>query len=86
MLPKGYYVGGLHCGIAKNKKDLVDIPKRVQRELDIVFVDEMDTVLKTALIVSRKKKRKGKTSEAEGKSSTKADATLANSQVSLTDG
>lgn len=40
----------------QNKKDLIDIPKKVQRELEIVFADKMDQVLKTALIVSKKKR------------------------------
>jgi len=40
----------------KNKKDLVDVPKKVQREMDIIFADKMDEVLSTALIISKKKK------------------------------
>ena len=46
---------------AQNRKDLVDIPKKVQRDLNIAFVEGMDEVLKTALIVTPKKKRKRKT-------------------------
>jgi ATP-dependent Lon protease len=42
----------------QNKKDLIDIPKKVQRELEIVFADKMDQVLKTALIISKKKRSK----------------------------
>jgi ATP-dependent Lon protease len=41
----------------KNKKDLVDVPRKVQRELTIVFADTMDIVLETALIVSKKKRK-----------------------------
>ncbi len=42
----------------KNKKDMVDIPKKVQRELKIIFVDNMKDVLNTALLVEKKKARK----------------------------
>jgi len=49
---------------AQNRKDLVDIPKKVQRDLNIAFVEGMDEVLKTALIVTPKKKRKRKTAAA----------------------
>ncbi len=48
----------------KNKKDLVDIPKKVQRDLKIVFVEDMDEVLSTALIATPKKKRKRRTTAA----------------------
>ncbi|MDQ4075038.1 MAG: endopeptidase La [Chloroflexota bacterium] len=34
----------------KNRKDLVDIPKKVQREIEICFVDRMDEVLPFALL------------------------------------
>lgn len=34
----------------KNKKDLVDVPKKVRRELKFVFVDRMDEVLPLALL------------------------------------
>jgi ATP-dependent Lon protease len=33
----------------RNKKDLVEIPQRVRRNLDIVMVEQMDDVLMTAL-------------------------------------
>jgi ATP-dependent Lon protease len=33
----------------RNKKDLVEIPKRVKRKLDIILVEQMDDVLTTAL-------------------------------------
>ncbi len=33
----------------KNKKDLVDIPKKVQREMNLIFVERMDEVLPVAL-------------------------------------
>ncbi len=42
----------------KNKKDMIDIPKRVQRDLTLVFADKMEDVLKTALIITKKKKPK----------------------------
>ena len=45
----------------KNSKDLVDVPRKVQREVTIVFADTMDTVLETALVVPKKKRKvKGK--------------------------
>jgi len=34
----------------KNRKDMVDIPRRVQRELKFVFVDRMDDILPVALV------------------------------------
>ena len=49
---------------AKNRKDLVDVPKKVQRDLKIVFVEGMDEVLNTALIATPTKKRKRKTTAA----------------------
>ena len=47
---------------AQNKKDMVDVPKKVQRELELVFVENMAEVLDTALIMTKKKKRKRKNS------------------------
>lgn len=54
---------------AQNQKDMVDVPKKILREINIIFVDKMDDVLKTALIIadnhsSKKKKRKSKKTEA----------------------
>ncbi len=37
----------------KNKKDLVDVPKKVQREMNFVFVERMDQVLPVALMNRR---------------------------------
>jgi ATP-dependent Lon protease len=34
----------------RNKKDLVDVPRDVQRELKILFVDRMDEILTSALL------------------------------------
>jgi ATP-dependent Lon protease len=42
----------------QNQKDLVDVPKKVQRDLNIIFAAKMEDVLKTALIISKKKKSK----------------------------
>lgn len=47
----------------KNKKDLVDLPRRVQRNLNLVLVDNMDEVLPVALteqLASRKTTRRVK--------------------------
>jgi len=45
------YRAGLKTVIipSRNKRDLVDIPRRVRRDMDIVLVDRMDEVLETAL-------------------------------------
>jgi ATP-dependent Lon protease len=40
---------------ARNKKDLVDVPKKVQREMNIIFADRMEEVLDKSLIITRKK-------------------------------
>ncbi len=56
---------------AQNKKDLVDIPRKVQRDLDIVFTEKMDDVLNTALIVTKARKRKSKATVTGAKSSSK---------------
>jgi len=48
----------------KNKKDLIDLPRRVQRNLNLVLVDNMDQVLPVALTaanVPRKIARRAKT-------------------------
>ncbi|MCB0194674.1 MAG: endopeptidase La [Anaerolineae bacterium] len=42
----------------QNQKDMIDVPKKVQRDLNIVFADKMDEVLKTALIITEKKSTK----------------------------
>ncbi|MGE5264909.1 MAG: endopeptidase La [Acidobacteriota bacterium] len=43
----------------KNKKDLVDVPKKVQREMQFVFVERMDQVLPVALMNKRVARRDG---------------------------
>jgi len=43
---------------SRNKKDMVDVPRKVQRELNIIFADRMDDVLETSLIKPRKKRGK----------------------------
>lgn len=43
---------------AQNKKDLVDIPKRIRREMDIIFATQMDEVLKHALVMNKKRRSK----------------------------
>lgn len=48
----------------QNQKDMVDVPKKVQRDLDIIFVAKMEDVLKTALIISKKKKNKSEVASA----------------------
>jgi ATP-dependent Lon protease len=48
----------------QNQKDLVDVPKKVQRDLNIIFAAKMEDVLKTALIISKKKKSKAEAAAA----------------------
>ena len=40
----------------KNQKDMVDIPKKVQREMNFVYVERMDQVLPVALKAHRQPK------------------------------
>ncbi len=49
----------------QNQKDMVEIPKRVKRELKFIFVDRMDEVLPVALLpeVGPKPKRKRSASQ-----------------------
>jgi ATP-dependent Lon protease len=42
----------------KNRKDLVDVPKKVQREMNFVFVERMDQVLPVALMHSKRTLRR----------------------------
>jgi ATP-dependent Lon protease len=48
---------------SRNKKDMVDIPRKVQRELNIIFADRLEDVLETSLIKKPRKKR-GKSASA----------------------
>ena len=41
-----------------NDRDLVDVPKKVQSDLDITFVDHMDKVLDIALLPDKPVRRK----------------------------
>lgn len=51
----------------KNKKDLVDVPKKVKSDLQIVFASHMDDVLKIALEPTVEKKRRKKISHQKEK-------------------
>lgn len=42
----------------QNQKDMVDIPKKIQRDMSIIFANRMDEVLQTALVIAKKKKSK----------------------------
>jgi ATP-dependent Lon protease len=42
----------------QNRKDLVDVPKKARRDLNVVFVDTMDQVLDAALITNTRKRSK----------------------------
>ncbi len=52
---------------AKNEKDLVDVPKKVQSDLRIVFVRHMDEVLSEALLPAEKKPKKEKKADKKPK-------------------
>lgn len=41
----------------KNKKDMVDIPKKIQREMQFIYVDKMEQVLPVALTRGRSTRR-----------------------------
>jgi ATP-dependent Lon protease len=51
----------------QNKKDLVDIPKRIRREMNIIFASQMDEVLKHALIMTKKRSTKKLANPSSGK-------------------
>ncbi len=40
---------------AKNKKDMIDIPRKVRRDVNVVFADKMEDVLSTALVAKKRK-------------------------------
>ncbi len=55
----------------KNKKDMVEIPKRVQRDLTFVLVEQVDEMLEAALlppVESPRPKRKRSTRKSKGRS------------------
>ena len=55
----------------KNKKDMVEIPKRVQRDLTFVLVEQVDEVLEAALLPPVElpwPKRKRSTRKSKGRS------------------
>jgi ATP-dependent Lon protease len=41
----------------KNKKDMIDVPKKVQREMQFIYVERMDQVLPVALTRTRSARR-----------------------------
>jgi ATP-dependent Lon protease len=41
----------------KNKKDMIDVPKKVLREMNFVYVERMDQVLPVALTRTRAVRR-----------------------------
>ncbi len=47
----------------QNKKDLVDVSRKVQREIDIIFVDKVNDALNVVLIPLPRKKRKSAKNE-----------------------
>ncbi len=49
---------------AKNKKDLVDIPRKVKRDVNVILAENMEEVLETALIVTKKRKQGDKNNHA----------------------
>ena len=53
----------------KNEKDLVEIPRRVRRELELVLVEHMDEVLQIALDKPEKEGQEGAQKEEKGEAS-----------------
>jgi len=45
---------------AANKKDLVDIPRKVKKDIDFIFVEEIKEVFDKALVKDEKKKAKAR--------------------------
>ncbi len=45
----------------KNEKDMVEIPKKIQRDMKFIFVDRMDEVLSLALAAKSVKPRRSRT-------------------------
>jgi len=43
-----------------NKKDLIDIPKKIQREIEFIFVEDVDKVFEHALMLPNKESEKPK--------------------------
>jgi ATP-dependent Lon protease len=43
---------------APNKKDLIDIPRKIKKEMDFIFVEEIKDVFRNALLKPQKKKAK----------------------------
>ena len=60
---------GIHRVIIpkRNEKDLEDIPKYVKKDMEFIFVEKMDEVLKIALKEPRKRKKAGKRAASSGK-------------------
>ena len=53
----------------KNKKDLVDVPRKVQRGLNFVFVERMDEVVPVALVPSDQTKSRKRTVSSKNRQS-----------------
>lgn len=53
----------------KNKKDLVDVPRKVQRGLNFVFVERMDEVVTVALVPSDQTKSRKRTASSKNRRS-----------------
>ena len=46
----------------RNRKDMIEVPKKVQRDLKFIFVDRIDEVIKAALLEPPRKARRGRAS------------------------
>jgi ATP-dependent Lon protease len=49
----------------RNQKDMVEIPKKIQRDLEFIFVDRMDDVLPVALAPDPIEPRRHESKEAQ---------------------
>ncbi|HKJ26692.1 MAG TPA: endopeptidase La [Anaerolineales bacterium] len=63
---------------AKNEKDLVDVPKKVKSDLNLIFVNHIDEVLAAALLPKEEKKKKAKKKAKEAKETAAPQAQKSN--------
>ncbi len=67
---------------SENRKDVDDIPDNVKSRLNFIFVDEMDTVLNTALTAEKSRKQLGNGDKDQGSVLLTKENTVADEQSS----